>query len=112
MTEPDWQEIDPFKHKWLVKIGDDGPLRDHDHDTTRFYVPKGKRQWPLLIIGAATRYRASDMPNRHGIYVFASRKDGPEDWFSERYGTPPALVPKLGELFAALIKKLLAADGA
>lgn len=106
-AEPDWQEIDPAKHAWIVELGEEGPLgMDRPQRLQRFYVPKGKRLWPLLSVAVATRWRAKGQPKRHRIVVEASVKTGRESWWDERYGVPPALVPAVGLMFADLIESL------
>ena len=102
MTEPDWQRVDPTKHSWIVQRDAEEEMDWKNEDTyiQRFYVPKGKRKWPLLSLLIMSDQGAK-MQGRHRLNISkGSIKTGPNAWWEENYGIPSQLLGDLNEMFA------------
>ena len=98
-----WKRIEIADHAYLCELDEDDG--EGDVRWERFYIPKGKRLWPLLAVGVLPRFMPRDLRGkRHKISVYGSIKKGRDSWWDEEHGIPTELLGDVEEMFAEVIK--------
>ena len=112
-----WKQIDPRKHSWQSEVieEDEGSGFGHYHDPkfVRYFVPEGKRSWPLLSISAMSSFRREGYDGivdpGWKLHVGCSIKSA-KDAFWVEHPVPKSMLPLVHELFNNKIEALLGSE--